>query len=163
MQMHKKRGFRFFLFCAVLVMAGSLVGSYYYRQFFPEDSGLSPAAKVNSSLKVTQVDFSRLPEGLPKDLPLEKDAAITQNYQAEAGGRIQYTRQYASVKTPKENFELFKKYLEKNEWQILDSSGAEENIKSLAAAQAGMIMNLNFGRTAGSDQSFVDISVTQNK
>jgi hypothetical protein len=69
-------------------------------------------------ITINQVDNSKLPDGFPKDIPLEKNAEILQNYNADLEGRVQATRSFLSKENIQKNFQFYYNYLnsQKNGW-----------------------------------------------
>jgi hypothetical protein len=98
----------------------------------------------------------------PANLPLEAGATMLQNYQQDVEAKQQGTKQFLSQKTLTENFELYKKYLSDNNWQVsatIDQAG----IKYLSAQKDNIFFSITTTPYAGSKQTLVDLTlVTDN-
>lgn len=94
-----------------------------------------PAVNLPPAPKYTKTDLptDKLPEILPKDLPMEKDAVILENYQVETkDGKVQGTRKFLSLKSVKENYAVYQKYLENNKWKILELKNEIDSVSIMA-------------------------------
>lgn len=81
-------------------------------------------SKTNSASNFyTKVDNKYLPQGIPNDLPFEKDALILDNYTVKLdNGKFQSTRAYISSQDMEASFKGFNDYLSKNGWQIFSQT-----------------------------------------
>lgn len=71
------------------------------------------------TVQISPVDYNKLPDKFPTDLPLEDGANITQNFNAtEVDGRYNATREFNSAKTLAQNIAVYTKYLKTNDWQV---------------------------------------------
>lgn len=112
----------------------------------------TPATTITPVNKVEEVNPSVLPKTFPKDIPIEKDAKIINNYLATApDGRTQATRTFASAKSVKDNFTLYKNYLTKNGWKILGrvDDATKPELKSLFASNSSgnLVINITKSQT----------------
>lgn len=102
-------------------------------------SSKAPASQAGQQgsqpMKVVQTDVpvTKTPDSFPVNIPMEKDAKITQNYNAKAeNGLYQATRVFESVKSLDENFKIYSDYINSNGWKLVSSLN-QENLKALAA------------------------------
>lgn len=71
------------------------------------------------NVEKTNVDFAKLPEKFPSNIPLEADAKILQNYNSVTPeGQFQATRQFETKKSLAENYAFYTDFLKKNGWEI---------------------------------------------
>ena len=64
-------------------------------------------------VKKMDVDFSKLPEKFPTNIPIESGAKITQNYNATTPeGEFQATRSFVTTKTLAENIKIYSNILD---------------------------------------------------
>ncbi len=93
----------------------------------------SQATEVDKS-PLTQIEISKYPDYIPKNIPWEKDAAILDNYEFPAKTGTQYSRKYLSQKTLEENVAIYQKYLEDNKWKIVTDTN-QADFKMFAATR----------------------------
>lgn len=70
---------------------------------------------------IQRIAFDQLPEGFPKDIPLEKGAEILQNYSfynSDVPSKKQATREFISSNNLNQNLKIYQQYLQKNDWSI---------------------------------------------
>lgn len=113
----------------VIVIAISLLLIYAVVQIYSwqkdkSANQLSPdQIKRTSQVKKINLDFSKLPEKFPSNIPLEDGAEITQNYNATSpNGRLQATRSFVTKKSLTENIDLYTNFLNKDGWKTSVSS-----------------------------------------
>ncbi len=95
-----------------------------------------------SSPEPTKTEFAeRFPTDFPADIPVEKDVKFTQSYTLDYPGQKQLTVVFDSAKTIKENYTFYQDFLEKNDWNIINSSEDGE-ISFLYGTKESMDMNV---------------------
>lgn len=99
-------------------------------------------------VKKMDVDFSKLPEKFPTNIPIESGAKITQNYNATTPeGEFQATRSFVTTKTLAENIKIYSNILDKDGWK-----------------SKVVVDDPNFKMISGSkDKKQITISVDDNK
>ena len=86
----------------------------------PETQSQTQTEASRETLKVNRIDVDNasIPDKLPKDLPNESGAKITQNFTATTeDGRFQSTRVYETAKSLDENATIFSEYLKTHGWK----------------------------------------------
>ncbi len=83
-----------------------------------EDNKLPQESQI--PLGIERKSAEEIPGELPADLPFEEGQTLTRNevLTSQTTNEIQFARGYYSQKTVKENYEIFKKYLNDNGWKI---------------------------------------------
>ncbi len=110
----------------------------------------------------TLVESSSLPELFPKDIPIEKDAKITQNYNATSpDGRFQATRAFETKKSLDENLKLYQDYFKKNKWDIQSTVDTDPNYKMIFAVKLPYQVQISMNKNTTSGIQTVDISLTK--
>lgn len=114
----------------------------------------------NFTVTRTQVDQSKLPEKFPADIPLEKNATTTDNYNASAtNGMFQATRKFETAKTLDANFKLYSDFFSKNGWQITNTINQPE-LKVVFAVKDGVQAQAVIAKNSVTKKSTVEISIT---
>lgn len=109
---------------------------YYKKSKIKEEKIFTPPPKVES--KIIRMEDDQLPPYISKDLVIEKDIKVLNNYytkpfpydQEMTMYQIQSVFTFESLKTVNESFELYKKYLKEKGWQI-STSTEKENYKKI--------------------------------
>lgn len=95
----------------------TLVATIFINQ--PTELAKNVNMAGQSDLSKVAVTETELPGKLPKNLPLELNSVILQNFTATtANGEYQATRAYESSKSLAENLAIYTKYLNDNGWGI---------------------------------------------
>jgi len=107
------------------------------------------------------VDVSKLPEGLPTNLPIEKNAPVVKNdlsYSARTN-EITATRSYYSDLSIAKNQTNFTSYFQKESWQILSSLN-EPQFAFIVASKEGVsgVLQVTVSLDAASNKVLVEIS-----
>ena len=131
-----------------------VVSKYTGKQKSVEE--LAPPSDLHQTVEV-----ARLPEGLPTDLPIEKDAPIVKNelsYDAETG-EIRSTRAYYSTRSIAQNQADYAAYFKKVGWQVL-SSVNETQLAFIVASQTGVpgVLQVTISTDSLSGSTLVEIS-----
>jgi hypothetical protein len=123
----------------VIVITILVVGGYFWlnpKNKVEPKSKVEPTATSDFSTSIPesikQIPPEKLPSFFPLKIPLEKNAKVLQNYSQIIGNKEQSTRQFISQKSIAENFRIYKDYLQKNSWTIVNTLDQPE-IKSLSA------------------------------
>lgn len=117
--------------------------------------------KAVADFQRVEVDKSSLPEKFPFDIPLEKNAVITQNYNATAeDGSFQATRAFLTEKSLAENLAIYKKYFIDNDWKITATVN-QTAFKKLTATRGGQTIEVSINDDAASKLNTVSITLTE--
>lgn len=112
------------ILCVVFVLA--IIFAVFHKQgiWFGKKSINLPLVPQYTK---TDLPANKLPEVFPKDLIQEKGPMILESYQAEIKDRFQtqYTLKYITKKSVDENFKLYQKYFNDNQWYILNKDQKE--------------------------------------
>lgn len=109
----------------------------------------------------TEVPSDQLPQGLPSNLPIEKDVQITNNTTTRTPeGTFSSTRTYLSTKSLAENYSIFANYFKSNKWEII-SDIDNPDYKFLAAQQGYKTILVNLNLTPQSEKTTVSVSYTE--
>ncbi len=99
----------------------------------------------NSSQQIapmTAVDESKLPDRFPAEIPLEKGAKVTLNYNAvNLADQFQSSREFISKYGEEKNFEFYKSELKKLGWEITQETN-ESQQKILMAKKGENELNI---------------------
>lgn len=108
-----------FLIFDIIIISSSYKKLLNIRQA-PKTQNLQQSETSKSTL--TQIETSKYPDYIPRNIPWEEGAAILDNYEFPTQIGIQYSRKYLSQKTLEENVVIYQKYLADNKWQITTDS-----------------------------------------
>ncbi len=109
---------------------------------------------------VTQkdVDASRLPDGMPQDIPLEVGAKVLQNYNATTpDGRFQANRMFQTKLGLQENREIYVNYFKSKGWKISAEVSRPTNVVISAVKGAGEFITVTVDENAIAKIRTVDI------
>ena len=111
----------------------------------PGNQGQSSQPKV----EVTAIDPTKLPQGLPSDLPMESGAQVLQNFEAKdpVSGKTQASRAYVSKKTLDEVFASYQSYLQKNGWSV-QSTINQPGLKNISALKDNTRLSVTIAKDA---------------
>lgn len=94
------------------------------------------------------VDFSKLPDKFPEDIPIEKGSKTTQNYNSTTPeGHFQATRTFVTSLSLDENYQIYEKFFQDNGWTIKATTN-EPAYKMIAG---------------GKDQKNILVAIDENK
>ncbi len=122
--------------------------------------GQTPTPTVSNPNQVESYQNGQLPPGLPENIILESGVKITQSFTATSpDGKVQSTVGFDSSNTVRENFDLYKNYLSKNGWKLVQTADDTADHKAILANNANgyLTVNISKGETE-SVESIVVIS-----
>lgn len=126
---------------------------------------ISPLSqKSPSKYTIKPLTFDELKKLLPYKFPLEQNVQIVRSFKEvnidRSNGTVQINYQFVSKKTPTENFNLYKTYLERNNWKLQNIIN-ETDIKSLSAAKEAeqKKINITISKNILTGQNIIDISL----
>lgn len=120
----------------ILVLTGVAAGGYYLQQknkLATPDLQINPPAleieKIPKEVKIPEPERSdfgtNIPSEFPSDILIEKDAVVQQSYSLTYEGQKQLSIVFVSQKTVKENFNLYRDFLEKQAWRVVNEYESE--------------------------------------
>lgn len=114
--------------------------------------------KPKSVVTKKDVPTNEVPDKFPKDIPVEADAKITQNYNATSvDGTFQATRVFETKKTLDANFKIYQDYLKNNNWKI-ESTVNQPEYKMLYASSGASTIQIAMNDNKVAKVSTIDIS-----
>ena len=124
------------IFLSVLFVIGATV----LLLIFYSNKGSRQVDTKESKVDVEYVAQNTLPHELPTDLPIEGGAVLVRNeiIKVKNSTEVQYVRTYYSNKTVGANFDIYKKYLTQNDWDIALEQ-RESALAILIADKAGKL------------------------
>ena len=159
---HKKE-----LTLVVVLIAIAFIYIYIYFNLSSLDQSpvINPPQEVTTSVETTtepkKTEFgTTVPEDFPTNIPLPEGVAMTQSYSLEYPDQKQLTAVFVSQATVKQNYDLYKNFLEKENW-ILTNTHESESISSLYGTKDNSDMNITItaSETEPTTSSNVSISV----
>lgn len=125
----------------------------------PGQNSPPPALPPKVSVSQNSVDVSKLPEGFPSDLPLEKGSATLGNYTGSGeDGRVQGTRKFESKRSLAENEKIYREYFTSAGWEVkLTLNSLNQKVLELKRGekQSGFV-----GMTFKEIKSLVEVEIT---
>lgn len=125
----------------VLVLAVAVAGVVLYRNLNKPvvgeptgDQGNVPVPQTKTT--VVQVPADQLPEGFPKDLPMDPAGEVLlNNIRYLESGAMQLQRQFVTQGNVQNVFKGYRDYLKATKWWIDTIDQEKEDIKSLVASK----------------------------
>ncbi len=120
-----------------------------------------PTNEPKPAIETVNIDSAKLPANMPADLPFEKDARIVGNHEVTDSktGNYQSDRSYVTAKTIQENLTIYKSYLEKNGWKILNTLD-QPNYKMLSAENNFGHLDIMLNYSSGTKDNLVSVYYT---
>lgn len=142
----------------VIAIVFLLLATIFFISFYQLKFNKHPQIKIEKTI----VDSAELPELFPKDIPIEKDAKITQNYNATSpDGRFQATRAFETKKTLDENLKIYQDYFKKNKWEVQSTLDTDANYKMIFAVKLPYQVQISMNKNTTTGVKTVDISLTK--
>lgn len=150
---------------AVVVIGFLIIAGLVY--FLKDDNTSNTQEYYNNqqpSVQKTNVDFSKLPEKFPSDIPIEKDAKITQNYNSTTPeGHFQATRTFVTQLSLAENFATYEKFFNDNGWTIIATTN-DPTYKMIAGSKDKQNIQVTIDENKGENKiKTVSISYSEFK
>lgn len=122
--------------------------------------GLSSAANITLSVPEPQkTDFGpNMPADFPANIPFEQGVKMEQSYALDYPEQKQLTVNFASLKTVKQNYDLYEAFLNGDKWTISNRS-EDEKISSLYGAKGNNEINITIALDETAGRAKVSISV----
>ncbi|MHA1868415.1 MAG: hypothetical protein ACTSXD_10270 [Candidatus Heimdallarchaeaceae archaeon] len=152
----------------LVVLLSALIVFYFFFKKGEISEIRSTKEKTISSVFSTppvvvhKINKNTLPDDIPSDIPLEKDALILENKiisLPDQPGTIQYTRKFISKKTLEENYKIYRNFIDRNDWDLI-SSVKKKYLISLSAMKSKnkqLLITISKNTIAGT--VIVDITV----
>lgn len=136
----------------IMAVAAALIWKFGWDKKPASQAETQKSAEQNFSEQaapMTAVDESKLPERFPAEIPLEKGAKVTLNYNAvNLADQFQSSREFISKYSEEENFKFYKTELKKLGWEItLESIEPQQQI--LMAKKGENELNIRIYSSAG--------------
>ncbi len=147
----------------LLVVAAVLSAASLFYGKTKKYVNLQSSPPPDQKVRILNVEGNGLPDGLPADLPTEKDANVERNFTAFAKSDTakQGTQVFTSKKTIAENLEIYKKYFSENGWKIT-AQVSQEKYSFLAASKDNQQATLDFNALSnGGCQVRISVTTTQ--
>jgi len=116
-------------------------------------------------LKVKQNDVAvtELPKEFPSEIPMEKGAVISQNYNATAeNGIFQATRVFETSLSLDHNFKIYSDFITKKDWKLVTSLN-QDNIKVLSASKGKGNLQITMSENSVTKVRTVELSYSEQK
>jgi len=127
-----------FLIFDIILISSSYKKLLNIRQA-PKTQNLQQAETDKSPL--TQIETSKYPDYIPKNIPWEQNAVVLNNYEFPDKTGTQYSRKYLSQKTLEENVSIYQKYLADSKWQITTDTN-QADFRMFAATKPDLLGRL---------------------
>lgn len=146
----------------IIIIALSLGITMIVAMFIETTPQTQPVEhKEKAAIEKVDLKSNILPKGLPENLPLEKNARITQNFTATAkDGTFQATRGYETAKTLSENLSVYTKYLQDNGWDV-SSTINNANYKKVSGSKGMSNLQVSMSENIGKKVKTVTIFLTE--
>ena len=145
----------------LVVVIVVIAGAVYWAKFRQVERGI-----VIDPPTVTTIDMTKMPTGIPTDLPIEEDVQILQNFETQEEGtnKFQSTRQYISKKSFGENVSVYSDYFFKNEeWSINSPIIGDNLVTFVAGGVNGEEMLISIGKTDLESKTVISINLIYTK
>lgn len=154
---------------AVLVILVLAWFAFGHNSKIGNKAGNNPSTQTSSSTEPTssqtplnvtktEVPKNQAPQGFPADIPIEKGATITQNYNATAdNGLVQATRTFITKQTLDQNFTIYSNYLKNAGWSITNTLNLSTT-KVLSAKKGDANLQITISTNSITKVNTVDIS-----
>jgi hypothetical protein len=147
---------------AFLIVLLVLLTLFLLSRFAPQVGNLFRTNYPKLEVKETPVDPTRLPEGFPREIPLETGSVVVQNYNATTTGSsntvtTQSTRAFESKKSVEKNFQLYQDFFLKNDW-LINTTNEGQGYKSLSAQKSGVTVRVHISQN--SITNIVTVNIT---
>ena len=149
-----KNGLRAIL--AVLSTGVILLSVFSYYKKHPT----TIVSKVEGKKYIKSEFKNSTPSDFIKEIPLPKDVSFEQSYGLQYESAKQLTVVFATTKTRKENFELYKNFLSNNKWTVKNNIESK-SISSMYAVKENNDINITISDLVNdkTNKSQVSISV----
>lgn len=135
----------------IMAVAAALIWKFGWDKKSSTPSESQKSVEQNFSEQaapMTAVDESKLPDRFPSEIPLEKDAKVTLNYNAvNLANQFQSSREFISKYSEEENFEFYTTELKKLGWEVTPSE--ESSQKIIFAKKQGTELNIRVYTSGG--------------
>ncbi len=123
----------------------------------PVSSIITPEASTNP--EPVKTDFeSEKPTDFPTNIPVEQGVKVNQSYSLDYAGQKQLTIVFPSVKTVKQNYDLYAEFLKKDSW-VISNKHESVSVSSLYGIKVNNQINITIGTGTSTSTTQVSISV----
>ena len=149
------------VFVLAVIAAGIFV---FVKKYKKPDAEVYKQNQQQDKIDEPKVSFGsdpeKLPEKFPESFPIEVGADILANYNAENSASIQATRKFDSSKKQSENYQIYQKYLNTNNWKVI-SKFENKELSFISAQKDGASLTIHI--TPSSKGSMVEASFLYQK
>jgi hypothetical protein len=129
----------------------------------PTATSTPTASTEPVKVQKTNVPISQTPQGFPADVPIEKGATITQNYNATSDtGLFQATRVFTSSKSAEANFALYSSYFKTSGWAVTITLDTATE-KLIAGKKGNQNLKVSISQNTVTKEVSVDITYSSQK
>lgn len=146
----------------LLILVAVLILAFVVFKFFiSKPDSIIVQEPVKAIVNKANIDFSKLPDRFPTDIPIESGAKITQNYNARTPeGKFQATRTFVTEKSLTENIEFYTDFLNKDGWKT-NLSVDQVNFKMISGSKEREKINISADENKISKIKTITISYTE--
>ncbi|MDQ3018340.1 MAG: hypothetical protein M3Q64_00495 [bacterium] len=153
----------------VIILIIAIIGAYLSairqsrQQSGARNNGENGQNETRGLVQKKEVEASQAPEKFPANVPIERDAKITQNYNATTpDGRFQATRVFETNQTLAANLKLYSDFLKNDGWQIL-ATVDQPNFKMVMGSKGKQHLQIQIDENSVSKVKTVSINMTEVK
>ncbi len=129
----------------LIVLVSIILVVYFYSTSKKQAPAPITAPVVVAPVNIPEpvkTDFGeKLPVDFPTNIPIEKGAKVNQSYSLDYTGQEQLTIVFPSVKTIKQNYDLYTAFLKKDGWTV-SNKYESENVSSLYGTKENNDINI---------------------
>ena len=147
----------------ILVLVAVITAGLLYFKSQKQAKRGAMQKQQRASVEKVYVDYAKLPDKFPANIPIEKGAKITDNYSATSPeGIYQATRAFETKVSLQDNLKLYSIFLKDNGWDV-KSTIDQPNIKMVAGAKDKKRVQFSIGQDEQGKVKTVTISYTEGK
>lgn len=147
----------------LLVMVAALLCLLFVAYKLAMLGGKKPVSVQPAQVEKTNVEFTKLPEKFPTNIPLEKDSRVIQNFNTTTpDGQFQAVRTFETAKSLDENLKLYTDFLKKEGWQIV-ATVDKPAYKMITGQLGSKFISISIDDNKVTEKKSVSISYTENQ
>jgi hypothetical protein len=148
---------------AFLVLATIIAGALFFvlnQKYggvrFERDSQIAEVKKTN-------VDFANNPDKFPSNVPIEQDAKLTQNYNAQTpDGKFQATKTFQTEQSLSANLSLYTNFLNQDGWKVIATTD-DQTYKMVTGTKGKQTLQISIDENKINKVKTVSITLTETK
>ena len=149
----------------LLVVVAALLALLFVAYKLSLNSKKDQVAEESQPAQVekTNVDFSKVPEKFPTNIPIEPGAKLTQNYNATTpDGQFQATRTFETQEALATNLKLYTEFLTDDGWEIKATTD-DPTFKMVLGTKGKQSLQVSIDENKVTKIKTVSISYTESK